>query len=183
MKEIIKKFKEERNLLEMRIIKINKVISDIKELYGQQASSSNFVRGSPALNFHPADKIKKGSHQVKWTPKIVEFIRKQAGNHSSQEIVDLLKEKYELSTNKPALANVMFRYKITCHKKQDKKTNVTPCEECHKKKAVAIFHGKNVCKRCYALKTKGEKSVERKEEKDPEAFDNEEDELSEEDIE
>jgi len=101
----------------------------------------------------------------KWTEEILKFIKDNL-EMKNEELAKEIKKRFGLKCTKDTVAVTMSNYNI--RREKDKKKHL--CEECKEKVWSSWYKGKQLCKRCFDLKKKGEKSVKRKENKDPEAY-------------
>lgn len=119
MKQIIKQLEEERNKLDLKIIKINQAIQTLKEVEG---SKEVIYSNDPRLKRKRRTKTemhavrnrdqtkKKGSK--KYPDEMKEFIKSRMETTSNQDLIDLINEEFDLEITMTQVKNYMKYNKL-----------------------------------------------------------------------
>jgi hypothetical protein len=198
-KDMIKELERERDELESKQIRLQRIINDLKEF--DKPNKLPIVRtksNCKSLKVTIRHQSKRGKYAGKWTDEIVQFIRDNKEEMGNEELAKAIKSKFGLKCGASNVANTMFNHHIKRDKKvhPDKPQQATKgklstseiakkayhgpykkhtCELCHEREWKAGWDGKQLCQRCFDLKKKGEETVNRKERKDPEHYDDDDD--------
>lgn len=157
-KEVIKQLEAERDKLSSKQIKLNRIIEELKNL--DKIEVEVILTKKPKRDYTKRKRSSNSNIEEKKL-KVKELLN--AGKLSKQQIAE--KVGVHVSSIYNWFGSEMAKKACKELYKRHK------CENCHEQPGSAWWDGKRLCKRCFAIKKKGEETVLRKERKDPTAYD------------
>lgn len=182
MKDIIKQLEDERDVLEQKQIKLQRIIDDLKELHGEEKITEkidhrkypNHVRKKRGrlTNSETQEKKAMVEELLKEGKLTKGEIAEKVGVHKSCIYNWFDVSKYpKKDADHSEIAKKAYKKKWGDKHPADNRKRKHMCENCNENVWSAWWNGKQLCKRCFDLKKKGESAVLRKEKKDPGAYD------------
>jgi hypothetical protein len=190
MQEIIKQLKLERDALENKLTKIKIAIGELEEIESPEIKPVRFDKKIVKIARGISERTRRSNSEIEEKKKKVEELLKE-GKFTKLEIakkadvhVSSIYLWFDVSKFPKKEADHKTIAKEAYKKKWgDKNPNMSKkedphqskrkhlCSNCHENVWSAWWEGKQLCKRCFAIKKVGEKIVERREKEDPEIYD------------
>lgn len=109
MKEIIKQLKEEKNKLDLKIIRLNRIISDLEELILDKLEKE-IPKKVPKTPYR-AEVVTK-QRKSKYPNEMKGFIEKHMNQNSNQKLCDMINEKWDVEITVAKLAAFISHNKL-----------------------------------------------------------------------
>lgn len=95
------------------------ILARIEELENCRKYIAEPIQEGP-VSERPSDMVQKKRTGKVWSEKIIDFLRKKGPKCAKDEMCKILKERFNIKVNENALANVYYRFKISCLRKSRK---------------------------------------------------------------